>query len=414
MTMKTGRILIIFLAAALPIAGCSVNDPVISYGPDVPAEREYPFGYNPDGDNDGLLPCLCIDTPSPVSSKETWVTGADIRMMFPNGQVQELGKTKIKLRGNSTLHYPKKSYNIKLEESASLIGIRENKSWCLLAQWMDRTLLRNDVAFEIARRTDGLDWTPKGEFVELRLNGKMSGTYYLCEKIKASKERVPVAECGYILELDTNYDEAWKFHSAGLNLPVMVKEPDEDDMNEEIFLTIKDEYNRAESYVTTSNHKVYGSAVDIDSYIDWLFVHELCCNYEPTHPKSAYMHRAPDGLLHAGPVWDFDWGTFTSKAETTRPLFSSLWFGYLMADPVFVSRLKEKWTRELPNFLEIPDYILRRAAHLEKAADTNFCQWPITQNVNHDESLSFAEAVKRMKANYEQRVWALDVFISGL
>ncbi len=408
------RRLVIIVTAVLALAGCSKDEPAAPGEPGVP-QREYPFGYNPDGDNGGILQKLYVDVREAIASKETWTEGAGTRLEFPNGRVQELGTMRIKLRGNSTLHYPKKSYNFKLDISASLLGMTGNKSWCLLAQWMDRTLLRNDVAYEIARRTDALDWTPKGEFVELVLNGRTSGTYYLCEKIKASKKRVPIAEdVGYLIELDTNYDEPYKFHSDRLKLPVMVKEPDEDDMTPERFSTIKDSYNRTEGYVLTSDYEVYGASIDIDSYIDWLFVHELCCNYEPAHPKSTYMHLAPDGRLHAGPVWDFDWGTFTPKSDYTRPLFSSLWYGSLMQDPVFVSRLKIKWNEELSRFLEIPDYITRRARHLEKAAEANFTQWPITQNVNHDESLSYSEAVKRMKDNYMQRVWALDVFISGL
>ena len=33
-------------------------------------------------------------------------------------------------------------------------------------------------------------------------------------------------------------------------------------------------------------------------------------NREPLHPKSVYIHKRNHGKLVAGPVWDFDWGTF--------------------------------------------------------------------------------------------------------
>ena len=68
----------------------------------------------------------------------------------------------------------------------------KHKRWVLLANWMDRTLLRNDVAFEMARRV--MDWAPRGQFVELYLNGVHQGNYYLCEQIKVDKNRVNIDE----------------------------------------------------------------------------------------------------------------------------------------------------------------------------------------------------------------------------
>ena len=78
----------------------------------------------------------------------------------------------------------------------------------LLANRVDRTLLRNDVAFEIARKCPALPWTPRGLFVELYLNGKHRGNYYLCEHIKIDKNRVNIDETkslwyGYLFEHDS-------------------------------------------------------------------------------------------------------------------------------------------------------------------------------------------------------------------
>ena len=67
--------------------------------------------------------------------------------------------------------------------------MKKHKRWCLLANWWDRTLIRNAVAFEISRNT-GLAWTPNGKFVELVLNGNHIGNYYLCEQIKVDENRM--------------------------------------------------------------------------------------------------------------------------------------------------------------------------------------------------------------------------------
>lgn len=380
-------------------------------GPETPDKP----GYDPYGDNHGELPVIRIDTPEGVAidSKEKWVENAVFSIEYPGAPAEDLGLAKIKLRGNSTLYYPKKSFNFKLDHKASLVNMPQDKSWCLLAQWMDRTLLRNDVAFEIARRTHSLGWAPRGEFVELILNGKFLGTYYLCEKIKIAKQRVITAENGYILELDTYYDEEYKFKSEKFNLPVMLKEPDPEDITPEYFEDVKEFFNKAELYLTSSDCRIYGEYIDMDSFIDWIFVHELTSNYEPSHPKSTYMFLAPDGKLHAGPVWDFDWGTFKPNNKGLV-MEDKWWFKCFFADPDFVTRLKQKWNEELPVFLEISDYIDRRVVNLRRSAEDNSRQWPISGKVNGDEQFSYHEAVQRMKHSYEQRLCVLDQTISEL
>ena len=377
-------------------------------------EPEKPGGYDPYGDNGGKIPVIYINTPSaaPVDKKE-WVEKATISLVYPDGTLEDLGKTKIKLRGNSTLFYPKKSYNIKLEKKASLVNMPKDKSWCLLAQWMDKTMLRNDVSFEIAKRTRSIGWTPRGEFVELVLNDTPLGAYYLCERIKMADHRVMAAKDGYILELDTYYDEKYRFHSAQLGLPVMLKEPDEEDITADFFEGVKTFFNTTEAMVCTANYDDYRDRVDMDSFIDWFFVHELSGNYEPGHPKSTYMHLAQDGKLHAGPVWDFDWDTYNPDRKVFA-LNKSIWFKYFLDDPVFVERMKEKWVEELTDFITIPDYIDLRSVHISSVAKANFHQWPITQTVNGDENMSWEDAVQRMKTTYIDRVNRLNSVIAQL
>ena len=100
----------------------------------------------------------------------------------------------------------------------------KHKRWVLLANWMDRTLMRNRVAFKLGECTQ-LDWTPRGEYVELVLNGKHLGNYLLCEQIKVDENRVNIAEIdaesedvsgGYLMELDTYFDVLMKLLNLSL------------------------------------------------------------------------------------------------------------------------------------------------------------------------------------------------------
>ena len=54
-------------------------------------------------------------------------------------------------------------------------GLPEDKTWVLLANFQDRTLVRNQIAYNVGAGLDGLRWTPRGTFVELYLNGEYKG-----------------------------------------------------------------------------------------------------------------------------------------------------------------------------------------------------------------------------------------------
>ena len=140
------------------------------------------------------LPIIVITTPNntEINSKETWVSNTQIKIVNTDGSLDYFGENdNIRGRGNTTWEYPKKPYAIKLDKKSAILGMPKHKRWVLLANWMDRTLLRNHVAFEISRRI-GLDYTPRGTFVEVILNDKKLGNYYLCEQIKIDENRLNI------------------------------------------------------------------------------------------------------------------------------------------------------------------------------------------------------------------------------
>lgn len=383
-------------------------------------EEENPFAHPARvEEQDSGLPHLCINTPgnAAITSKEEWMEGATISLVFADGRETKLGTTKIKGRGNSTWKYPKKPYALKLDEDASLLGMPAEKRWDLLANYIDRTDMRNAVSFEVAHKTKSLDWTPHGEFVELYLNEVRQGNYYLCEHIKIDKNRLNLQKGGYLLELDTNYDEEFKFRSDSLDLPVMIKDWKGDDMTEERAAEIASEFNEIEALLVSDDRENNGwqNLVDMDSFIDWWFVYELVQCGEPKHPKSSYMYRDKGGKLKAGPVWDFDWGTFRSGGEVTIfRIKDALFYKYMFQDPSFVKRVKEKWTESKASFLSVTGFIDKTAQKIKVSVDKDKTKWAITTTVNKDEELSFDDAVATMKNNYVKHLEWMDSQISAL
>ena len=403
------------------VSGVTINDfssPVIyklisSKG----EEREYKVNFSYSG-----LPIVIIDTPNKAtipSKHEDWLKNATITILKQNGTEEYSGTTSIRGRGNSTWSFPKKPYALKLDEKAEILGMPKHKRWVLLANWMDRTLLRNRVALQIALST-GMAWNPRGEFVDVILNGEHIGNYYLCEHIKVDKNRVNIHELsdedtdgGYIMELDVNYDETYKFTSAIYELPYMFKDPDE--VNEAQFSYMKDYINTLEASLYNDEELAAGKFMeymDIDSSIDWWFVHELTDNSEPNHPKSTYMYKDKGGKLFAGPAWDFDWGTFCSG--TGYSIKNTLYYSRLFKNVTFVNRVKERWALLKSEFEKIPAFIETEAKRIAPSEKMNHTMWPITTTVNGDESMTFDDAVQRMKSIYEQKIKWLDEAIQKM
>ena len=386
------------------------------------AEKEYVVNVTYSG-----LPVLFIETPggAEVPDKHSdWLGGTKLVLYNADWTVDYEGTTGMRGRGNSTWHYPKKPYAFKLDSKAEILGMPKHKRWVLLANWMDRTLLRNRISFAVAMKT-GLAWTPHGEFVEVILNGEFLGNYYLCEHIKIDKNRVnideledDVVDSGYMFELDTYFDEDFKFRSQYYSMPYMFKDPDE--VNDAQFAFMQDYVNNMEASLYSNSRfaaREYTEYLDVDSFIDWWLVHEITGNSEPKHPKSSYMHRNTGGKLTMGPVWDFDWETF--KPHQYYQIKDKMYYGRLFQDAQFKQRVKERWNDLEAGFREIPAYIESEAARIKSSESMNHEMWPITPEggqglVNGDEKLTFDEAVQRMKKAYEDMLEWMDQNINNM
>lgn len=403
----------VFVNGVEQISGETVNDyskPVIFT---VKGKSEYSFSVQVKSSD---LPVIFVNTPDgrEIPSKwEDWMEGAEITIYDSNWGVSYSGTTEIRGRGNTTWEYPKKPYALKLEDKSEILGMPKHKRWVLLANWMDRTLLRNAVSFRLASMT-GMAYTPRGRFVELVLNGKHQGNYYLCEQIKVDENRVDIDELdndeidgGYLLELDTYYDEIYKFRSARRDLPYMFKDPDE--VTTQQFEFIRDYVNNLEESLYDDERfatREYLDYIDLDSFVDWWLVIELSGLGEPNHPKSTYMHKDKGGKLVMGPVWDFDWGTYMQKNWFQSNW--SLYYDRLFQDEGFKRRVKERWNNFETDFRSIPSYIRSEADRIKVSESMNHEMWPIYQYINMDENMSFEDAVSSMIKAYEEKLDWMD------
>lgn len=382
--------------------------------------------------NATALPKVYITTPNgqAITSKDIWLEGCNVRIVDATGKEVLNQSASMKGRGNSTWVMPKKPYAIKLDSKKAVLGMPKHKRWVLLANWLDRTDLRNDVSLELARRF--MAWAPRGQFVEMYFNGKHQGNYYLCEQIKLDPNRVNIDEIdtdtpeedltgGYLLEYDTNNgDEIVKFKSDYYRLPVTVKDPDEEVITSNEHPAYKYIYNfiaETEQLIHNRDEKKVAERLDFNSYAEWWLVHELVTNVEAAHPKSCYMYKARNGKLFAGPAWDFDWGTFVDYGTSGALIDKSLYYKQLFEMPTFRDAVIKRWAALKPQAETLTQYIDQQANLIRNSVEVDWKMWPNDNYYTHpnkDDDLTFDEAVKNMKEVYTKRLMDVDNIVKNL
>ena len=104
----------------------------------------------------------------------------------------------IRVRGNSTAVTEKKPFRIKFDKKRNMLGLNDGakcKSWCLMADYYDYSLMRNSLSFRMCDvLLDGYSFASDCAWVEVYVNGDYRGVYLLCEQTQINKHRVNIYE----------------------------------------------------------------------------------------------------------------------------------------------------------------------------------------------------------------------------
>lgn len=365
-------------------------------------DSEYPYAG---------IPRIVIETENyrEVKDRETEIP-AKLQIWGEKAPESEVMNLTIRGRGNSTWFYPKKPYAIKFEKKQAFLGMPKAKKWVMLANYRDRTLIRNAVALELARRTS-FAWTPNGKFAEVFLNKKFIGNYYICEKIEVKKNRLELTDNSYLLEFDKYYDEKFKFRTEYNNLPVNIKYPKDLDSLQVNY--IKQFIDSAEYVLQQSaDDTTYLDYINQESFADYFTIYALSTNDELMHPKSVYMHKESDGKLQAGPVWDFDYATFDieKKGLTNR---NTVLFRQFSRKSSFKRTFSQRWIANREYFSTIGSYIDSLSNYVKESNEQNIKLWPIKIDAHKigDEEKKFEEAIQMLKSFIQERINDMDSLI---
>ena len=357
-------------------------------------------------------------------SKDTVYTGTTIKIDDPVNDANDyttpmaviggdIGTGEVKGRGNYTWTLDKKPYQIKLDGSKPVLGMAKAKTWILLANHADASLMRNKVAYDLGASL-GLHGSPDSRWVDLRINGQYRGNYLITEKVEVKANRVELTSPqGILAELDHRGDgtqpgypaEDYWFHSATSDSTFTLKDaksdiPDKDEAplpadTQAGWDDMKATINELDRLLYQSNPdwNAISAIIDVDSFIKYYFVFEMGENPEITQSSIYFYKDGPGSKLFAGPVWDFDsalgnydksepYGAdyrseYVKNAKALRGKGNG-WMTELFRNQKFVERANQLWTESIGYHVsQLPSKIDEYKTTVNDSAENNFDKWDI-------------------------------------
>lgn len=350
------------------------------------------------------LPTIYINTEGGVAitSKEEYVNavvtvrGADNN----NDNITEVA-AEIKGRGNSTWGMDKKPYRLKFKEKIKFLGNEaKEKNWVLLANYADKTLMRNALAFETTRQFFNFQFTPSVTFVDVVLNGENLGNYMLTDQVEVKSKRVSVTEQvvtdtrtpeitgGYLIEVDGFAEKEISWFKTSHDMKITIKYPKDDEINKSQTNYISNYTQRMENALFadsfTDKERGWRRYIDEESWVDWYIACELFGNSDSWW--STYMYKERGEKFRFGPLWDFDIafnndyriGSASCKFMRDAGCEPKTWIKRWWQDSTLVEAVKMRWRELNVDSLRafMTNYIDATAQYLDESQKINYETWP--------------------------------------
>lgn len=353
----------------------------------------------------------------------------------------------IRIRGNSSRSFDKHNFHVTLinndgtDNNQPLLGMDESETWVLHGPAVDKTLMRNYIAYNTAGQYMS-EYVPNVRFLELYINNEYQGVYLAVQTIKMEEGRVEInesdenqAETSYIVALDeavasnTTISDFLLYTRRSINYLDIVY-PTEANLTEAqrqyIEQDVSDWEKALYSYDYDTAQYGYWTTLDVQSFVDLYILNEFVIN-DDFGAYSTYLYKDIRGLVTLGPIWDYD-NTFNNYHDETPPdefyLVERPWYYMLFKDEEFCELVIDRYRNLRQGVLsdeslltmidEVKEYLgpaIQREANrwgaIESPEDTALK--PDSRNPkNHD------EAIASMKSFITQRGAWLDRYIENL
>lgn len=382
------------------------------------------------------LPIVLITTTNGQQIPDEPKISAQMKVIYNGpGQINQVtdlpneynGAVGIEIRGSTSQDLSdKKPYAVETRDAdgkgldVPLLGMPEESDWAFIAPFSDKSLLRDALAFELARRT--MTWAPRSRFVELVLNGAYQGVYVITEKIKRDKNRVDISKLtatdlagdsltgGYILKLDKptgaladGWTSPYPAQTGGWQSTYyQYHYPKPEDIQPEQKQYIRNWVTDFEALMKSPQYADtvagYPKYIDIASFVDFILINEMAKNVD-AYRLSTFLYKDKDSKnthLFAGPVWDFNiafgnadycggnsyqgWAINFNSICNQDGWVIHFWWLRLWDDPAFRARVASRWEElrgEIFTDAKVTGMLDSLAGVVQQAQVRNFQRWPV-------------------------------------
>ena len=384
------------------------------------------------------------------------------------------GLEKIKGRGNTSWEQEKKPYNITLQDSVTLPGMTGQTTDYSLVSSSDLTFLRNRISNEMG------ELAGTGSMacirVNLYINNSFEGVYELYQRITPENMNLTDLEelteqanplrseeslnqlttgltlddwnqsitgkwwdyennpenitGGYILEADNAMRYSGEASGFILESGAYMVSKSPAYLSEAQYQYISSYVQECENVMRESvgldDYQALSAYIDIPSFVGKYLVEEVSKNIDCSS-TSQYFYKDQDGLLHAGPVWDYDWAYGVERIQeeidymdptgfSARDIPGSLiWWQLLYYNNTFYQDVVSLYESVLYPWLNelVETGLTQWAQELSASAVMDYLRWGRVNNDSQETSLSPAALTEAARQAYMDQVEQVRSFLAA-
>lgn len=342
----------------------------------------------------------------------------------------------VNYRGNSSLAFDKKGYSVKFREDnlvdskdVSICGMVADSRWALHGPFLDRTLIRNYVSYNLAGEI--MEYAPEVRFCELFVDDEYMGVYLIVERINFNENgRINLtktdpdrAATSFILLLDDGGDDPTrvlntffdisgkrgistrKYERLGITYPSST-------LTEAQKEYIEDWISQFEKVLTSfdANNQAYGykNYIDVDSFAQHFLINELLMNTDAGQLSTYYVKDIRGKIKIVG--WDYNnvLNNYFPDLLDKQLIYSvNAWNSYLLRDEDYVDTVIKMYYKLRETYFSeeyLYNYIDETVAYLGDAIDRNYEKWGyvFTDEYIYDETREPGDSPLKVLSPYER------------
>ena len=298
----------------------------------------------------------------------------------------KLTLSKMKIRGNTSLSFPKKQFNIIFDEKNKLNDLELKKN-VLISSYSDKSLMRNKIAFDLFSlfRNKNIE----SEYIHLIINDLYEGVYLITEhpEQQFKKHITDSISSDFLVQIDRGPFNGYLLNNKN---GYTIEFNNDTELNKKYDEIIDFEQRIIKNlFENNRDENLTNNEINIDTFIDYIIINELSKNID-AYRLSTYISFI-NNSINMNIIWDFDLSFglanyndgfnhegFVIESEISEYIpdfWNNLWNSKLIQEKL-INRYKEL-RKDILSDDNLNNYIEELYKKINTSAEKNFERWEI-------------------------------------